>query len=668
MASFRRAPARLLPLALSIAVATTGYLAAPAGAAPAQDDGGGQLPDLTATTNVLHTDLSEMQAAREAAETAYEEAKAKAKQMREKVERNRAAAEAARLVVGQYARTIYMTGPTDISVLASMIDTEQPGDLVRLADEALRVGDHKDDQYDRAVELLRRNEEMQTAAESAEQAAQASLQSIDTQLLGLRREIADGVDAWAKHLAGETTLFSAEQAKLNSEAAAGWARYLGRLADWKVPSISSRDLTKGRLTGGLKQYRNNPGIAFVRKDGEQVVVLPERVVASVTYAVSKLGTPYEWRTNTEKEMDCSALVDRSWSIPMVPRDKRTDERELVPGGAAGIAERTRLVPTDKLNIGDLVFLADKGRGVNHVGIVLRPDLMIASDGTTGGVNAVKIPRNRIWHVGRMSVKAPTKDNTLPSVTKKPFQCGADPRGFVKLPDGKVLSNPDICPPSSAFGEGNMQPAAIRGGRCTAAIWPQIQTIGGWRPSDPYPDHPSGRAIDIMMPAGCSADPANVGIGNSIATFFMQNAGKFDVQYIIWQQRIWTASSGPVPVAQWRGMSNRGGCTANHQDHVHVSFNGPNINPAPPANTDEAADTDSGDGASNAATPGAGSGGSAGGKDAVRGGGSTSPGSRQAQADPASARQPTGGSGDPGGTAAARGSGGSGDKATPNGSS
>ncbi|NBX43257.1 MAG: hypothetical protein EBR13_07320, partial [Rhodobacteraceae bacterium] len=61
---------------------------------------------------------------------------------------------------------------------------------------------------------------------------------------------------------------------------------------------------------------------------------------------------------------------------------------------------------------------------------------------------------------------------------------------------------------------------------------------------------------------------------------MEGKGKFEVQYIIWNQRIWVAGSPVVPPDKWRGMSNRGGCTANHVDHIHVSFLGHNVNPDP----------------------------------------------------------------------------------------
>ncbi|MEI2784855.1 MAG: hypothetical protein V9E82_04000 [Candidatus Nanopelagicales bacterium] len=143
---------------------------------------------------------------------------------------NKAAADEARLIVGQYARSIYMSGSTDLSVLASMIDTEDPGDLMSRADEALIVGNRKDDQYNDAVRLLKRNEEVKQQADSARMAAEASLESISNQVNGLQRQLADVANKWADHLAGASGFLDADQAKANSEAAARWADYLGRFA------------------------------------------------------------------------------------------------------------------------------------------------------------------------------------------------------------------------------------------------------------------------------------------------------------------------------------------------------------------------------------------------------------------------------------------------------
>lgn len=590
MTSYTRAAAGALLLAL-----TSAGMAAPASAVPvlpAEDPAPTASSDplttqITEATDQLQTDLTEMRAQQTAAQERYIAARAKAAKLRKLVAANQAAADEARLIVGQYARSIYMNGSTDLSVLASMIDTADPNDLMDRADEALRVGDRKDDQYDDAMALLKRNQEVKEQADSAQLAAEASLETISTQVQGLQRQLADVTTQWADHLAGMGGMLDPAQAKANSEAAAQWAEYLTRLADLRAPSLTVDDLIKGQPPKGVSRTRKNPGVGTYHSGGDSVTALPDRVIAAVTYAVSAMGTSYQWRKNTDSEMDCSALVDRAWNVPMIPRDKRTDTRPLVKGGVSGLAANVKFIPEARMSVGDVVYIADPTRGVNHAGIVLDNDTMIAGDARTGGVNAVPIPKPRIWQVGRLSLKPPKEGNFVPKASQEPFQCGMDPAAFITTPDGKVLADPRLCPPKpQVFGEAHMQPAAVMGGRCASALWPQLMIIGGWRPSDPYPDHPSGRAIDIMMPAGCSTDPANIALGTAIAEFFMTNSTKFHVQYIIWQQRIWNAETeGPKRVVDWRGMSNRGGCTANHQDHVHVSFIGPNTVTAAPAPVD-----------------------------------------------------------------------------------
>ncbi len=600
MTSYTRAIAGALLLALSSGGMATSASAAPIPAvdpapseSPAADPLAAQIAD---TTSQLQTDLGEMRAQQDAARDRYEEARAKAMKLQQLVDENQAAADEARLIVGQYARSIYMNGSTDLSVLASMIDTADPSDLMSRADEALRVGDRKDDQFDDAVRVLKRNQEVKEQADSAQLAAEASLQSIENQVHGLQRQLADVATEWADHLAGGGGFLDAEQAKANSAAAAQWAEYLGRLADLRVPTASVDQVLKGNLPDGLQGSNKNPGVTTFKAEGETLTVVPDRVMAAVTYAVSTLGTPYKWRSNTGTAMDCSALVDRAWNVPTISRDDRTDERDLVPGGVSGLAENTQLIPTNRMSIGDVVFLTDPRRGVHHAGIVLDDDTMIAGDAKTGAVNAVPIPTDRVWQVGRLALKAPKRGNFVPEASKKPFQCGADPASFIMMPDGQILADTKLCPPKpEVFGEAHMQPAAVIGGRCAATLWPQLQVIGGWRPSDPYPDHPSGRATDIMLPEGCATTPTNLAMGTAIAEFFAKNHEKFQVQYIIWQQRIWNAEiEEPKPAAQWRGMSNRGSCTANHQDHVHVTFIGPNIAPDVPAVAPDAGTTDQDD--------------------------------------------------------------------------
>ena len=88
-------------------------------------------------------------------------------------------------------------------------------------------------------------------------------------------------------------------------------------------------------------------------------------------------------------------------------------------------------------------------------------------------------------------------------------------------------------------------------------FPGMTNIGGVRP-DSMPDHPSGRALDLMT--------SDRGYGDAIANLLIARAGELNIEYIIWRQRVWLPSSG------WKMMSDRGSATANHYDHVHVTVN------------------------------------------------------------------------------------------------
>lgn len=69
------------------------------------------------------------------------------------------------------------------------------------------------------------------------------------------------------------------------------------------------------------------------------------------------------------------------------------------------------------------------------------------------------------------------------------------------------------------------------------------------------DHPSGRAVDFMV---------NRSTGDALAECAIRNQSELGITYVIWRQRI-NHGSG------WKPMSDRGSATANHFDHVHVSF-------------------------------------------------------------------------------------------------
>ncbi|MFC9553662.1 peptidoglycan DD-metalloendopeptidase family protein [Rhodococcus sp. NPDC056960] len=120
-------------------------------------------------------------------------------------------------------------------------------------------------------------------------------------------------------------------------------------------------------------------------------------------------------------------------------------------------------------------------------------------------------------------------------------------------------------------EAHWQVDTVRVARAVAATFPEVDTIGGWRPADTFPDHPSGRAADIMIPNWDT--PGGKALGDAVADYVMANKDLFHVQYIIWRQQYRPAAG------EGNLMEDRGSPTQNHFDHVHVTLDGHGF-PAP----------------------------------------------------------------------------------------
>ena len=92
-----------------------------------------------------------------------------------------------------------------------------------------------------------------------------------------------------------------------------------------------------------------------------------------------------------------------------------------------------------------------------------------------------------------------------------------------------------------------------------AKWPGT-VVYGYRGGADAQDHGLGKALDCMT--------KNQEKGDAIAAWSKEQPG---FHYCIWQQRIWNIDMPTRDGDGWHKMENRGGATANHMDHVHVSF-------------------------------------------------------------------------------------------------
>lgn len=117
-------------------------------------------------------------------------------------------------------------------------------------------------------------------------------------------------------------------------------------------------------------------------------------------------------------------------------------------------------------------------------------------------------------------------------------------------------------PASVGSETNWQVDSVRVARAVYAKFPQLTTIGGWRPVDTYPDHPSGRAVDIMIPDYTSSEGKQ--LGDAIRDYLWTHRTYFHIEYMIWRQQ-YIPSQGDSNI-----MEDRGSPTQNHFDHVHVT--------------------------------------------------------------------------------------------------
>ncbi|OCH80311.1 hypothetical protein A9310_22040 [Gordonia sp. UCD-TK1] len=188
------------------------------------------------------------------------------------------------------------------------------------------------------------------------------------------------------------------------------------------------------------------------------------------------------------------------------------------------------------------------------------------------VNALLMPDEHVWDVAdvkragghgamyrmRQMVEGGRPFTWTPGGVAKASEGGPLPR-FEK--GGAVEAGMRLAP---LGGEGGLKPIAVLMRRIIFRLWKQIKDIGGYR-QDAYPEHPSGRALDVMVP--------DLKTGDEVNAWTHANAKKFPIEHTIWKQR-WR----PQGNINGTPMEDRGSPTQNHMDHVHSWYKEQAVNP------------------------------------------------------------------------------------------
>ena len=149
--------------------------------------------------------------------------------------------------------------------------------------------------------------------------------------------------------------------------------------------------------------------------------------------------------------------------------------------------------------------------------------------------------------------APAEEAPAQPAAETPAAPEVQPVASTPTSTNAIPTDPHLQPQAEAF----RQEIAAKFG---------ITNIGGYREGDPE-DHGKGLAVDVMV-------PTNSELGDQVAQYAIDNMDRAGISYIIWKQQFYMPVNNIYgPANTWNQMPDRGGDTANHNDHVHISFNG-----------------------------------------------------------------------------------------------
>jgi murein DD-endopeptidase MepM/ murein hydrolase activator NlpD len=227
------------------------------------------------------------------------------------------------------------------------------------------------------------------------------------QVLGKISERADAVTAKAEESFTDNeqaALFNdAQTSARNGAAQTAWKAYLAQLRSAHLRPPDAAKLSNPKtLPPGLTALRGRhrkpiPGVALA---AHGITVLPRQVVSAVSTSFAALGKPYVAGNAGPETYDCAGLVDAAY-----PESHLGDT-------PAEVYEETQRVDPRDTQVGDLVFFANRGAGIHHVGIYLGGDLMLAADGKSSQVGVLAFPE-RPYAVTRPSLPSPRHPESAP---------------------------------------------------------------------------------------------------------------------------------------------------------------------------------------------------------------------------------------------------------------
>lgn len=129
-----------------------------------------------------------------------------------------------------------------------------------------------------------------------------------------------------------------------------------------------------------------------------------------------------------------------------------------------------------------------------------------------------------------------------------------------------------CPPTDLDVEKGLTPDALRVVRCVVDQF-DITDLGGVgeRTNNPGSDHPTGRAVDVMIKNHQTTQGNQ--LGWRVARWARNHAAELGITYIIFDAKIFSVDRAEQGWRDYTLPSGSSDPTAAHKDHVHISVTG-----------------------------------------------------------------------------------------------